>query len=442
MEIELLEPNNSLFLFFLIILINSFVSIIQIFFLFFLLLISGIISGSEVAYFSLNSNDINILKSKNKYSLKKILLLLKSPEKLLATILILNNLINVAIITLSAYFAWNIFGKNPLVFLTLTIIVTLMIVFFGEIIPKIYANNNKLFFIKISSQIIRYSFIFFKPFVFLLVYITKFFNSSQKKEFLESSKEDLNKAIDLTLSKETSKNEKNILEGIVNFGSIKVKEIMISRVDITAIEKHDSFNKISKLINTSGFSRIPVYKETIDNIEGVLYVKDLIPYLNEKNFNWKTKIRSAFFIPENKKIDVLFKDFQEKRVHLAIIIDEYGGVSGLITLEDVLEEIIGDIKDEFDNEEDFVYKKLDHHTFLFEGKTSLNDFCKLSSSNKSNFEKIKGESESLGGLLLEINNKMPSKGDKINFDNFVFTIMSVDKKRIRRVRVYKKSNSN
>ena len=442
MEIELPEPNNPLFLFFLIILINSFVSIIQIFFLFFLLLISGIISGSEVAYFSLNSNDINILKSKNNSSLKKILLLLKSPEKLLATILILNNLINVAIITLSAYFAWSIFGKNPLVFLILTIIITLMIVFFGEIIPKIYANNNKLFFIKISSQIIRYSFMFFKPFVFLLVYITKFFNPSQKKEFLESSTEDLNKAIDLTLSKETSKNEKNILEGIVNFGSIKVKEIMISRVDITAIEKHDSFNKISKLINTSGFSRIPVYKETIDNIEGVLYVKDLIPYLNEKNFNWKTKIRSAFFIPENKKIDVLFKDFQEKRVHLAIIIDEYGGVSGLITLEDVLEEIVGDIKDEFDNKEGFVYKKLDHHTFLFEGKTSLNDFCKLSSSSKSNFKKIKGESESLGGLLLEINNKIPSKGDKINFDNFVFTIMSVDKKRIRRVRVYKKSNSN
>ena len=426
----------------LIILINSFVSVIQIFFLFFLLIISGIISGSEVAYFSLNSNDINILKSKNKYSLKKILLLLKSPEKLLATILILNNLINVAIITLSAYFTWSIFGKNPLVFLTLTIIVTLMIVFFGEIIPKIYANNNKFFFIKISSQIIRYSFMFFKPFVFLLVYITKFFNPSHTKKFLESSKEDLNKAIDLTLSKETSKNEKNILEGIVNFGSIKVKEIMISRVDITAIEKRDSFNKISKLINTSGFSRIPVYKEAIDNIEGVLYVKDLIPYLNEKNFNWKTKIRPAFFIPENKKIDVLFKDFQEKRIHLAIVIDEYGGVSGLITLEDVLEEIIGDIKDEFDNEEAFVYKKLDHNTFLFEGKTSLNDFCKLSSSNKNDFKKIKGESKSLGGLLLEINNKIPSKGDKINFDNFVFTIMSVNKKRIRRVRVYKKSNSN
>jgi gliding motility-associated protein GldE len=442
LEIELPEPNNPLFLFFLIILINSFISVIQIFFLFFLLIISGIISGSEVAYFSLNSNDINILKSKNKYSLKKILLLLKSPEKLLATILILNNLINVAIITLSAYFTWSIFGKNPLVFLTLTIIVTLMIVFFGEIIPKIYANNNKFFFIKISSQIIRYSFMFFKPFVFLLVYITKFFNPSHTKKFLESSKEDLNKAIDLTLSKETSKNEKNILEGIVNFGSIKVKEIMISRVDITAIEKRDSFNKISKLINTSGFSRIPVYKEAIDNIEGVLYVKDLIPYLNEKNFNWKTKIRPAFFIPENKKIDVLFKDFQEKRIHLAIVIDEYGGVSGLITLEDVLEEIIGDIKDEFDNEEAFVYKKLDHNTFLFEGKTSLNDFCKLSSSNKSDFKKIKGESESLGGLLLEINNKIPSKGDKINFDNFVFTIMSVNKKRIRRVRVYKKSNSN
>ncbi len=442
MEIELPELDNPLSLFFLIILMNSFIGIIQMFFLFFLLIVSGIISGSEVAYFSLTSNDINILKSKNNSSLKKILLLLRYPEKLLATILILNNLINVAIITLSAYFAWNIYGKNPLVFLTLTIIVTLMILFFGEIIPKIYANKNKLFFIKISSQIICYSFMFFKPFIFLLVYITKVFKKSQKKEFLESSQEDLNKAIDLTLSKETSKNEKNILEGIVNFGSIKVKEIMISRVDITAIEKHDSFNKISKLINTSGFSRIPVYKETIDNIEGVLYVKDLIPYLNEKNFNWKIKIRPAFFIPENKKIDVLFKDFQEKRVHLAVVIDEYGGVSGIITLEDVLEEIIGDIKDEFDNEASFVYKKLDPHTFLFEGKTSLNDFCKLSSSNKSNFEKIKGESESLGGLLLEINNKIPSKGDKINFDNFVFTIMSVDKKRIRRVRVYKKSNSN
>ena len=282
---------------------------------------------------------------------------------------------------------------------------------------------------------------FFILFAFLTILYSEELTSDQIAAINEVT-EDLNKAIDLTLSKETSKNEKNILEGIVNFGSIKVKEIMISRVDITTIEKHDSFNKISKLINTSGFSRIPVYKETIDNIEGVLYVKDLIPYLNEKNFNWKTKIRPAFFIPENKKIDILFKDFQEKRVHLAIVIDEYGGVSGLITLEDVLEEIIGDIKDEFDNEEGFIYKKLDPHTFLFEGKTSLNDFCKLSSSSKSDFKKIKGESESLGGLLLEINNKIPSKGDKINFDNFVFTIMSVDKKRIRRVRVYKKSNSN
>ena len=233
-----------------------------------------------------------------------------------------------------------------------------------------------------------------------------------------------------------------MLENVVDFGTTNVGEIMTPRTDIEGIELTNDLLEIQKFVLSTGRSRIPVFEENLDQILGILYVKDLIPYLNEKNFNWKTKIRPAFFIPENKKIDVLFKDFQEKRIHLAIVIDEYGGVSGLITLEDVLEEIIGDIKDEFDNEEAFVYKKLDHNTFLFEGKTSLNDFCKLSSSNKSDFKKIKGESESLGGLLLEINNKIPSKGDKINFDNFVFTIMSVNKKRIRRVRVYKKSNSN
>lgn len=440
MEIELPEQTISIFLFFLFINNISLVGILQVSLLLLLLIISGVVSGSEVAYFSLNVNDVNNLKSKKKSSLKNILILLKNPEKLLATILILNNLINVSIITLSAYFTWKTYGKDPMVFLTLTIIVTFFIVFFGEIIPKVYANKNKIFFIKISSTIVNYSFFLFKPLVYFLVFISKVFKKSQKKEFLKSSKEDLNNAISLTMDKATTKNEKNILEGIVNYGSIKVKEIMKSRVDITAIEKNDSFEKISTLITNSGFSRIPVYKETIDNIEGILYVKDLIPYLNRNDFNWNQKIRPAFFVPENKKIDILFKDFQEKRVHLAMVIDEYGGVSGLITLEDVLEEIVGDIKDEFDNKEDFVYKKLDSHTFLFEGKTSLNDFYKLSESNKSVFTKIKGESESLGGLILEINSKIPTKGDKIKFDNFIFTIMSVDKKRIKRVRVYKKNN--
>ena len=207
-----------------------------------------------------------------------------------------------------------------------------------------------------------------------------------------------------------------------------------------AVDFDFTFEKIAKLINNSGFSRIPVYKETVDNIEGILYVKDLIPYLNETSFEWRKKIRPAFFVPESKNIDVLFKDFQEKRVHLAIVIDEYGGVSGLVTLEDVIEEILGDIRDEFDFEEDFQFKKIDNNTYLFEGKTSLNDFCKLTKMDKNYFNQIKGESESLGGLLLEINSKIPNKGDKIKFDKFIFTIMSVDNKRIKRVRVYKKHN--
>jgi gliding motility-associated protein GldE len=242
----------------------------------------------------------------------------------------------------------------------------------------------------------------------------------------------------LTIDKNTSKQEKNILEGIINFGSIKVKEIMKSRVDIVAVEANDSFKKVSELINKSGYSRIPVYKETIDNIEGVLYVKDMIPYLNDVNFDWTKKIRPAFFVPENKNIDVLFKDFQEKRVHLSLVIDEYGGVSGLITLEDIIEEIVGDIKDEFDFEDDFYYKKIDNSTFLFDGKTSLNDLCKVMNIHKDFFNISKGESESLGGLILELNSKIPSVGDKIKYDKFIFTIMSVDKKRIKRVRVFKK----
>ena len=267
-------------------------------------------------------------------------------------------MINVAIITLSAYFTWSAFGKSAYVFFILTVVVTAVIIFFGEIIPKVYASKNRKLFIKASSIILIPSNVLFKPLILILIKISEIFKSN-KRELLESSKEELSKAMSLTIDKNTSKQEKNILEGIINFGSIKVKEIMKSRVDIVAVEVDDSFKKVSELINKSGYSRIPVYKETIDNIEGVLYVKDMIPYLNDLNFDWTKKIRPAFFVPENKNIDVLFKDFQEKRVHLSLVIDEYGGVSGLITLEDIIEEIVGDIKDEFDFEDDF-YLSLIH----------------------------------------------------------------------------------
>ncbi len=406
--------------------------------LLFLLVFSAIISGSEVAFFSLSQTEIKkYAKEKNK-RLTNAVNLLKSPDKLLANILIVNNLINVAIITLSAYFTWSSFGKSAYVFFILTFVVTAVIIFCGEIIPKVYASKNKKLFIKTSSLVLIPSNVIFKPLILMLIKISQAFKNN-KRELLESSKEELNKAMSLTIDKNTSKEEKDILKGIINFGSIKVKEIMKSRVDIVAFEIDESFEKISELINKSGYSRIPVFKETIDNIEGVLYVKDLLPHLNDKNFDWTKKIRPAFFVPENKNIDVLFKDFQEKRVHLSLVIDEYGGVSGLVTLEDIIEEIVGDIKDEFDFEEDFYYKKIDSNTFLFDGKTSLNDLCKVLNIHKDFFDASKGESESLGGLILELNSKIPSVGDKIKFDNFIFTIMSVDNKRIKRVRVFKKT---
>ena len=438
MDIDFPEPS--------LVVINQFLNVdilnlfLQAAILLFLLVFSAIISGSEVAFFSLSQTEIKkYAKEKNK-RLTNAINLLKKPDKLLANILIVNNLINVAIITLSAYFTWSSFGKSAYVFFVLTFIVTAIIIFCGEIIPKVYASKNKKLFVKTSSLVLIPSSILFKPLILILIKISKAFKNN-KRELLESSKEELNKAMSLTIDKSTSKEEKDILKSIINFGSIKVKEIMKSRVDIVAFEIDDSFEKISKLINKSGYSRIPVFKDTIDNIEGVLYVKDLLPHLNEKEFDWTKKIRPAFFVPENKNIDVLFKDFQEKRVHLSLVIDEYGGVSGLVTLEDIIEEIVGDIKDEFDFEDDFYYKKIDLNTFLFDGKTSLNDMCKVLNIHKDFFDASKGESESLGGLILELNSKIPSVGDKIKIDNFIFTIMSVDKKRIKRVRVFKKTKS-
>ena len=438
MDIDFPEPS--------LIVINQFLNVdilnlfLQAAILLFLLVFSAIISGSEVAFFSLSQSEIKkYAKEKNK-RLTNAINLLKRPDKLLANILIVNNLINVAIITLSAYFTWSSFGRSAYVFFVLTFVVTSIIIFCGEIIPKVYASKNKKLFVKTSSLVLIPSSILFKPLILILIKISKAFKNN-KRELLESSKEELNKAMSLTIDKSTSKEEKDILKSIINFGSIKVKEIMKSRVDIVAFEIDDSFEKISKLINKSGYSRIPVFKDTIDNIEGVLYVKDLLPHLNEKEFDWTKKIRPAFFVPENKNIDVLFKDFQEKRVHLSLVIDEYGGVSGLVTLEDIIEEIVGDIKDEFDFEDDFYYKKIDSNTFLFDGKTSLNDMCKVLNIHKDFFDTSKGESESLGGLILELNSKIPSVGDKIKIDNFIFTIMSVNKKRIKRVRVFKKTKS-
>ena len=409
----------------------------------FLIFLSGLVSGSEVAFFSLNSNDIKKISSSKKKTLKSSVNLLKEPDRLLATILILNNLVNVAIITVSAFFVWTFFGQqtsNNFVFVYLIIIVTLVLVFFGEIIPKVYATRNKFLFINFSYNLIVASKILFYPLVVFLIKIGSFFRGQIKKESYDASIKSIKRALELTTNKNTSVEETNILSGIVNFGSFKVKEIMKSRVDIVGFEKNTPLSKLKKEVLKHGYSRIPIYKKNLDKIVGILYVKDLFPHLNkDDSFNWSALIRPPFYVPENKKIDDLFKDFQEKRVHLALVVDEYGGLSGLITMEDVIEEIVGDIKDEFDAEKEIIYKKLDDKTYVFDGKTSLNDFCKVMETKKTTFDSVKGDSESIGGVLLEIKSKLPSGGEKIRFNNFVFTITSVDNKRIKRVRVFKKN---
>ena len=320
---------------------------------------------------------------------------------------------------------------------TLTIVVTFLMVFLGEIVPKVYANQNSMLFAARAVGILSFSSTVLNPLSWLLIRVSSIIEKQIERKGYSASVDDLNEALDMAIENETSDEEKGMLKGIVNFSTLSVKQIMKTRMDITAIDCETNFHELMSQINKTGYSRLPVFKETIDNIQGVLYVKDLLPHINEaEGFNWQEKLRSGFFVPETKKIDTLFKDFQEKRIHIAIVVDEYGGTSGLITMEDVIEEIVGEINDEYDQDSDVEYNKLDSSTFVFEGKTSLMDFCKLTQVDHKIFDEAKGESESLGGLLLELNGKLPKTGEKIKFENFLFTIVSVNDKRIKRIRVY------
>jgi putative hemolysin len=403
-----------------------------------LLFLSALVSGSEVAFFSLTSNELASIKSTNKQDEHNVVKLLKRPKELLATILILNNLVNVAIVTFSTYLSWQMLGVKTtggMVVVTLTLVITFAIVFFGEVVPKVYANVNSLSLAKKTAPLLNLSAKILRPFSWLLMSLSNIVEKRVEIKGYHISVDELNHALEITTSEHTSIEERGILKGIVNFGTLTVRQVMRSRMDITAVDIEDDFHELMDQINKNGYSRIPVYRETIDKIEGILYIKDLLPYLdNNESFPWQRLLRPGFFIPETKKVDSLLKDFQEKRVHMAIVVDEYGGTSGLITLEDIIEEIVGEINDEFDNE-DIIYNKLDDNTYVFEGKTSLNDFCKVVNADISEFESVKGESESLGGLLLEIASKMPRAGEKIHFSKFVFTVVSVDARRIKRIRV-------
>lgn len=397
------------------------------------------ISGSEVAFFSLDEGHVRDLENDHESKQNKaVLSLLQHKNKLLATILIMNNLVNIAIVTLSTFFTWTLVGSKTtegIVIIVLSAIVTFIILFFGEVVPKNLANQHNVQFAQFTARPLVFLEKVVRPVASVLLFFTNFIEKNVDKKGRNITVDELNQALELTTGEETTDEEKGILKGIVNFSTLSVRQVMKSRLDITAVGIELDFHELMDKINKSGFSRIPAYNETIDRIEGVLYIKDLIAHIHkDEKFAWQTLLRPGFFVPENKKVDALLKDFQQQRVHMAIIVDEYGGTSGLITLEDIIEEIVGEINDEYDDEE-VAYNKLDKNTYVFEGKTSLNDFCKVIGVEPYAFDEVKGESESLGGMILEISNKLPNAGEKISFDRFLFTIVAVDAKRIKRVRV-------
>ena len=402
-----------------------------------LLACSAFISGSEVALFSLSQKDIDDISNKDYNSGTLISRLLEKPKKLLATILVANNFVNIAIVIIFSSFSGRLFNgieSSVLRFVLEVVVVTFFILLFGEVLPKIYANRNNMEFAKkvaipisIMNNILSPISV---PMRNGILFIEKKLNV-QKGNF---SVDQLSQALELTSQNDTTDGEQKILEGIVTFGNTEVRQVMSPRIDVFALNIEETFSQVMPKIVEKGYSRIPVYKENIDQIEGILFIKDLIPHIDSEDFDWTKLLRQPFFVPENKKLDDLLKDFQGMKSHLAVVVDEYGGTSGIISLEDVLEEIVGDISDEFDDE-DLIYSQIDDKNFLFEGKISLKDFYRIIEVDENEFESKKGEAETLAGFLLEISGNFPKKRQKITFHNLIFTIENVDKRRIKQIKV-------
>jgi putative hemolysin len=407
--------------------------------------LSALLSGSEVALFSITSSQKESLSNENNSASNRILKLLEKPKTLLATILIANNFINVAIVILSTYLVNNIFNNSMLdataQFIIQVIAVTLLILIFGEVIPKIYANNNNMSFSKFMALPILILSTIFKPFSKFLISSTALIDKKIEKKSNSLAAEELEHALDLAKDSVDNEDEKKLLEGIVKFGNTDVKQIMTPRTDVMAFENNLNYKELIKEISTLKFSRIPVYNESFDQIKGVLYVKDLIVHIEKSNsFKWNSLLRKPKFVPENKKLDDLLKEFQEEKKHIAIVVDEYGGSSGIVTLEDVLEEIVGDITDEFD-EEELVFEKIDSNNYLFEGKTSLIDVYKILEINGDEFEALKGESDTIAGFCIEQAGKILLKNEKINFNNYTLTAIAADKRKIKQIKLTLNENS-
>lgn len=402
-----------------------------------LLVCSALISGAEVAFFSLTRSDIDKGLEEKSTAFQIISRLLERPKKLLATILVANNFINIAIVILFASVGKYIFHQITIGWIRFAlevVVVTFLILLFGEIIPKIYANRNRIKFVMFMAQPVRFLDVFFSPISLPMRSITIGIHNKLGKQKSNLSVDQLSQALELTGEHETTKEEHKILQGIVSFGNTDTKQVMRPRIDIFALNADLKYSEIIPEIIKNGYSRIPIYKETIDNVIGILYVKDLLPYIDRKQFDWTALLRDPFFVPENKKLDDLMAEFQEKKVHLAVVVDEYGGTSGLVSLEDVIEEIVGDISDEFDDD-DLTYSKIDEYNYSFDGKTPLKDFYKIVNlEDESDFENNKGEAETIAGFVLEISGIFPRRNSKINFKNYVFTIEALDKKRIKLVK--------
>jgi gliding motility-associated protein GldE len=411
-----------------------------------LLLASALISGAEVALFSLTQKDLDEAKETKSKSFEIIIELLKRPKKLLASILVANNFINIAIVILFASLIEKLFDgidselnlvlfKIDLVFFIEVILITFLILMIGEILPKVYANRNNLKYSKIMAYPLKVLDVIISPISIPMQKVTLGIHKKLGKQKSSLNVDYLSQALELASEEDTTQQEQKILQGIVSFGNTDTKQVMRPRIDIFALDQSIEYSKIIPEIIKHGYSRIPVYNESIDAVVGILYVKDLLPHLQKNKFDWTTLLRVPFFVPENKKLDDLMVEFQEKKIHLAVVVDEYGGTSGVVSLEDIIEEIVGDISDEFDDD-DLIYSKLDANNFVFEGKTTLKDFYRIIKiDNESVFEDEKGEAETLAGFVLEISKSFPKINSKINFKTYTFSVEALSNKRIKQLKV-------
>ena len=399
-----------------------------------LLLVSGFASASEIAFFSLSPSDLNAIDEKKHPSDEKIRKLLDDTERLLATILITNNFVNVTIIMLCNFFFMSVFEfHSPIAeFLILTVILTFLLLLFGEIMPKIYSAQKTLAFCRFSAPGIWMFRSLFYPVASMLVRSTSFLNKHFARKNHNISVDELSHALELT-DKAELKEENNILEGIIRFGGETAKEVMTSRLDVVDLDIRTPFKDVLQCIIENAYSRIPIYSENRDNIKGILYIKDLLPHLNKVDFRWQSLIRPAYFVPETKMIDDLLRDFQANKIHIAIVVDEFGGTSGIVTMEDIIEEIVGEIHDEYDDEER-TYAVLNDHTWVFEAKTQLTDFYKITKVIEEVFDEVAGDSDTLAGLLLELKGEFPALHEKVTYDHYEFEVLEMDNRRILKVK--------